>query len=125
MYYAAFSAWRASREGESEPRTTGWSTETIAAAVRAGAIREPQDEPKRPEGTTGDRTWVPVYVERAICDLIPDEFHQREIARDAWAWDDAHPDAKNALNHWQNEAIRQRVELIALQELIAREANHE
>lgn len=66
-------------------------------------------------------TRVPVYVERAICDLIPDERYAREIARVAWRWDDEHPDHKNALYKWQNEAIRQRTELIALVEQIAHE----
>ena len=66
-------------------------------------------------------TWVPVYVERAICDLIPDTGYAREIARSAWAWDDEHPDHTNSLYRWQNEAIRQRRDLIALQELIDHE----
>jgi hypothetical protein len=72
-----------------------------------------------------DTTLVPVYVERAICDLIPDEPYRREIARLAWNWDDEHPDCKNSLYHWQNIAIQQRTDLIALQEKIAHERGEE
>ena len=61
-------------------------------------------------------TWVPVYVERAIFDLIPDSPHARESARVAWMWDDLHPGYENELYKWQNEAIRQRRDLIALTE---------
>ena len=61
-------------------------------------------------------TWVPVYVERAIFDLIPDSPHARESARVAWMWDDLHPGHENELYKWQNEAIRQRRDLIALTE---------
>lgn len=68
-------------------------------------------------------TWVPVYVERAICDLIPDVGYAREIARQAWAWDDEHVGYENALYKWQNEAIRQRRDLIALQEQVLMERN--
>jgi hypothetical protein len=59
-------------------------------------------------------------VERAICDLIPDVGHAREIVRGAWKWDDEHPTAPNDLYRWQNEAIRQRRDLIALQERFAK-----
>jgi hypothetical protein len=69
---------------------------------------------------TPQPTWVAAYVERAICDLIPDVGHAREIARSAWKWDDEHPTAPNDIYHWQNEAIRQRRDLIALQERFAR-----
>ena len=66
--------------------------------------------------TAGLPTWVPVYVERAIYDLIPDSPHARESARVAWMWDDLHPGHENELYKWQNEAIRQRRDLIALTE---------
>jgi len=61
-------------------------------------------------------TWVPVLVEKAIEDLIPNVGHAREIARLAWRWDDDHPQGRNAIFKWQNEAIKQRVELLALRE---------
>lgn len=62
----------------------------------------------------GDQiTWVPVYVEQAICELITEQ-DAREIARRAWDWDDRHPGFENQLYRWQNEAIRQRRDLIAL-----------
>ena len=66
--------------------------------------------------TAGLPTWVPVYVERAIYDLIPESPHARESARVAWMWDDLHPGYENELCKWQNEAIRQRRDLIALTE---------
>lgn len=65
-------------------------------------------------------TWVPVYVEQAICDLIPDTPHAREIARRDWAWTDEHPSHGNDLTRWQREAIRQRRDLIALRDTIER-----
>ncbi len=66
-------------------------------------------------------TWVPVFVEQAICDLIPDEGYARENARLAWLWDDEHPEHKNAIYHWQNIAIQQRTDLIALRAQIEHE----
>lgn len=83
--------------------------------VRIAAI---PDMPKA-DGVS-QSTWVAAYVERAICDLVPDVGHAREIARNAWKWDDEHPTAPNDIHHWQNEAIRQRRDLIALQEQFAR-----
>jgi len=90
------------------------STEPVATSIAVKGIPSEQDGKPQP-------TWVPVYVERAICDLIPDTGHAREIARCAWNWDDAHPSAPNALYRWQNEAIRQRRDLIALQDQVRRD----
>jgi hypothetical protein len=92
------------------------SAEPIAGCIDGEGIPSAKDGKAQP-------TWVPCYVERAICDLIPDTGHAREIARCAWKWDDEHPAATNALYRWQNEAIRQRRDLIALQGQVALESS--
>lgn len=91
--------------------TTDTTEGNASFSLMSDWTRALPEEPKPQEGA-----WVPVYVEQAICDLIPDE-SGRAVARDGWAWDDAHPDGKNALNHWKNEAITQRRDLIAEREL--------
>lgn len=94
--------------------------ETVTKCNQLNSVATPAESAAKEETTN---TWVPVYVERAICDLIPDTGYAREIARSAWAWDDEHPGYENTLYRWQNEAIRQRRDLIALQELIEHERN--
>jgi hypothetical protein len=88
--------------------------------LRRALAKAPQAAAPEVKGEM-ESTWVPVYVDRAICDLIPGEGYAREIARSAWDWDDRHPGYENTLYRWQNEAIRQRRDLIALQEQFAME----